>query len=46
MRLTSQWAEEVSDLNKSVASLAFHRALLRARQENVTGDDRWEESHG
>ena len=44
MRLTSQWAEEVSDLNKSVASLAFHRALLRARQENVTGDDRWEEA--
>ena len=44
MRLTSQWAEEVSDLNKSVASLAFHRALLRARQETLTSHDQWEEA--
>ena len=46
MRLTSQWAEEVSDLNKSVASLAFHRALLRARQESLTSHDQWEEAMG
>ena len=44
MRLTSQWAEEISDLNKSVASLAFHRALLRARQEKVISDDQWQEA--
>lgn len=44
MRLTSQWADEVSDLNKSVASLAFHRALLRARQEKAISDDQWEEA--
>ena len=44
MRLTSRWADEVSELNKSVASLAFHRALLRAKQEKLIGDDQWEEA--
>ena len=44
MRLTRRWADEVSSLNKSVASLAFHRALLRAQQEKSIGDDQWEEA--
>ena len=44
MGLTSQWADEVSDLNKSVASLAFHRALLRAKQEKVISDDQFAEA--
>ena len=44
MRLTSRWADEVSKLNKSVASLAYHRALLRAKQETMISDDQWDEA--
>ena len=44
MRLTSEWADEFSELNKSVASLAFHRALLRAKQENAISDDQWQDA--
>lgn len=39
--ITRRWADEVSAQNKSVASLAHHRALLRARQAGQIEDERW-----
>ena len=39
--ITRRWADEVSAQNKSVASLAHHRALIRARQSGDVGDERW-----
>ena len=35
MHLTHRWADEVSRLNKSTASLAYHRALLKAKEEKA-----------
>ena len=42
IQLTRRWADEVSDPNKSIASLAYHRALLRAREEGDVDDEQWE----
>ena len=41
LHLTRRWADEVSPLNKSTASLAYHRALLRAREERLIDDEQW-----
>lgn len=41
LHLTRQWADEEYGPNKSVASLAYHRALLRAREEGYVDDDQW-----
>jgi hypothetical protein len=42
MSLTQQWADEVADSNKSVASLAYHRALLEGRTNGLVDDKQWE----
>ena len=44
--LTRQWANEDYRPNKSVASLAYHRALLRAKEEGYVGDEEWSQSVG
>ena len=41
LRLTRRWADEESRTNKSIASLAFHRALLRAKEEGHIDDEQW-----
>ncbi|MDE2886073.1 MAG: NACHT domain-containing protein [Chloroflexota bacterium] len=41
MQFTSGWADDVSGFNKSIASLAYHRALLRAREEGGIDDEHW-----
>ena len=41
LRLTCAWADEVSPLNKSVASLAYHQALVRARERQDVDDAGW-----
>ena len=41
LRLTGRWADEVSELNKSIASLAYHRSLLQAREEGYLADCEW-----
>ena len=41
LRLTGRWADEVSEPNKSIASLAHHRSLLQAREEGHVTDDEW-----
>lgn len=45
--LTRLWAEEVSPSNKSVASLAYYRSLVRARRDDRLSDEQWnlEKSH-
>ena len=40
-RLTSRWADEVSEPNKSIASLAYHRSLRQARQDGHVDDGEW-----
>ena len=42
MRLTRRWAGEVSRLNKSIASLAYHRALVRAKEEGRIEKEQWD----
>ena len=42
LQLTRQWADEVSGPNKSIASLAFHRALLRAKEEGLIDNGPWD----
>lgn len=42
VRLTRRWADELSERTKSVASLAFHRALIQARSDGLIGDEDWE----
>lgn len=42
MRLTGRWAGEVSEPNKSIASLAYHRGLRQLRQEGHIDDDAWQ----
>ena len=42
MRLTRRWADEVSRLNKSIASLAYHRALVRAKEEGRIEKEQWD----
>ena len=41
-RLTGRWSDEVSEPNKSIASLAYHRSLRQARQEGHIDDDAWQ----
>ena len=41
LRLTSRWADEVSEPNKSVASLAYHRGVCQAREEGHIDDSKW-----
>ena len=41
LRLTSRWADEVSKLNKSIASLAYHRGLRLAREAGHVDDSKW-----
>ena len=41
LRLTHRWADERSALNKSIASLAYHRALLRAKEEGQIDHEQW-----
>ncbi len=42
VHLTRRWADEVSEPNKSIASLAYHRALLRAREEGHVDNEQWD----
>ena len=42
LSLTNRWADEVSEPNKSIASLAYHRALLRAREAGDIDDEEWD----
>ena len=41
LRFTCQWADEEYEPNKSVASLAYHRALMRAREEGYVDNEQW-----
>ena len=41
LQLTNNWSDEVSPLNKSVGSLAYHKALVRARARGRIDDCRW-----
>ena len=41
LHLTRRWADEVYAPNKSVASLAYHRGLRRAREEGRIDDCTW-----
>ncbi len=41
LHLTRRWADEESRPNKSVASIAFHRALLKSKEEGDLDDERW-----
>ena len=41
LHLTRRWADEESRPNKTVASIAFHRALLRSKEEGDLDDKRW-----
>ena len=41
LQLTRRWADDVSRSNKSSASLAFHRALLRGREEGHIDSEQW-----
>lgn len=41
LHLTRQWADEEYRPNKGLASLAYHRALLRAKEEGYVDDDQW-----
>ena len=44
LHLTRRWADEVSRPNKSVASIAFHRALLRSKEEGNLDDEQWSQA--
>ena len=39
--LTARWADESSEPNKSVSSLAYHQALTKIRQEQPNNDELW-----
>ena len=41
LHLTRRWADEESRPNTTVASTAFHRALLRSKEEGDLDDKRW-----
>ena len=41
LQLTRRWADEVSEPTKSVASLAYHRALVTAREAGQIDTDAW-----
>lgn len=41
MHLTRRWADEVSNPNKSIASLAYYRALLKIREREDIDNERW-----
>ena len=41
MELSEHWADEVADINKSVASLAYHSALRDARNDGRINDEEW-----
>ena len=41
LHLTRRWADDVSKPNKSIASLAYHRGLLKHRQEGHIDDCEW-----
>jgi hypothetical protein len=42
MRVTRRWADDVDEIVKSAASLAFHRALMRMRDRNGLTSGDWE----
>ena len=44
MRLTHRWADEVAAPNRTIASLAYHRALLRERDEGRVDQKQWEQA--
>lgn len=44
MRLTRRWAEEVWPPNRSIASLAYHRALMAEKAQGRLGDQQWEQA--
>ena len=44
LHLTRQWADEEYRPNKSVASLAYHRALLRAKEEDYVDNEQWSQA--
>ena len=44
LRLTRRWADEVSEPNKSIASLAYHRTLLRQKEEGRIEEGEWEQA--
>ena len=41
LRLTRGWADEASSPNKSIASLAYHQALLKGREEGYIDEEEW-----
>lgn len=41
MALTRRWADETSGMNKSIASLAFHRSLRQSWEEGRIEDEEW-----
>lgn len=44
MAAAKRWADEVSERNKSYASLAYHRALIEARHEGLVSDEKWKQA--
>ena len=46
MELTRRWSDEVSQPNTTIASLAFHSALVRARENRGIGENQWKQALG
>ena len=44
MELTRRWAEEVSQPNTTIASLAYHRALVKASEAGSIGEEQWKQA--
>lgn len=44
MELTRRWSSEVSQPNATVASLAYHRALVRARARGGIDEGQWKQA--
>lgn len=42
--LTAHWADERSGLNKSVASFAYHQALLKINQQEPINEEEWNQA--
>ena len=44
MELTRRWSDEVSEPNATIASLAYHRALVRARAKGDIDESQWKQA--
>ena len=44
MELTRRWSDEVSQPNTTIASLAYHRALVKSREKGGVDEGQWEQA--